>query len=349
MTTARADSPPVGDTRTLHDTLRAYRGPRLARSLTEIAVTAAPFALLWFLTWTSVTTGYWAGLALTVPAAGFLVRLFMIQHDCAHGSFFRTRAANNWVGRVIGILTLTPHDLWRHSHARHHAGSGNLDRPQVGAIETLTVRRYYALPRLQRLQYRLYRHPLVLFIIGPVYVFFIEYRWPLRFQRGGWMPWLSTMTTNAGIVALWAGMMAWLGVSTFLLVHLPIALIASFLGVWLFYVQHQFEETYWAHSDEWRSRDAALHGSSHYVLPGVLRWFSANIGVHHVHHLCSGIPSYRLPEVLRDHPELAQVSRITLSDSLRTPRLALWDEEQQRLISFREARLVHGRPIPQPA
>lgn len=288
--------------------------------------------------WSAQNAGYWIGLIAVVPAAGFLVRLFMIQHDCSHGSFFRSRRANNWVGRVIGVLTLTPFDLWRHSHATHHATSGNLDRPNIGGIETLTVREYQALPRLHRLRYRLYRHPLVLFGIGPVYLFLLANRLPFGFMRSGWMPWVSTMGTNAAIALVVAGMIWLVGLGPFLLVQLPITLLGAVIGVWLFYVQHQFEDTYWRHQEEWSFDEAAVHGSSHYVLPGILRWFSANIGVHHVHHLCSRIPSYRLPEVLRDHPELRDVGRITLRQSLASVPLALWDEDKQRLVSFKEAR-----------
>lgn len=338
------------DPRTLRRLLSHYRGPRVARSVVEILITAIPFAFLWWLTWATVSAGYWIGLGLALPAAGFLVRLFMIQHDCGHGSFFRSRRTNDWVGRVIGVFTLTPYDLWRRSHAIHHASSGNLDRPNIGGIDTLTVREYQDLPWLYRLRYRLYRHPLVLFGIGPAYVFLLDHRLPLGFMRSGWMPWVSTMGTNAGIAVVVAGMIGLVGPGPFLLVQLPITLLASGIGVWLFYVQHQFEDTYWEHQDEWSFDEAAFHGSSHYVLPGVLRWFSANIGVHHVHHLCSRIPSYRLPEVLRDYPELRNVGRITLRQSLASVWLALWDERKRRLVSFTEARA--GQPaggVPSPS
>ncbi|MFV8836503.1 fatty acid desaturase [Aquisalimonas sp. APHAB1-3] len=336
------------DPRAWRRELSVYREPRIVRSVVEIFITAIPFALLWGLTWLAVSAGHWVGLVLALPAAGFLVRLFMIQHDCGHGSFFRSRRANDWVGRVIGVFTLTPYDFWRHSHAIHHASSGNLDRPNVGGIDTLTVREYQALPRRQRLRYRLYRHPLVLFGIGPAYVFLLDQRLPVGFMRSGWMPWVSTMGTNAGIVLVAAGVIALVGVGDFLLVQLPITLLASAMGVWLFYVQHQFEETYWEHQDEWEFHEAAFHGSSYYALPGLLRWFSANIGVHHVHHLSSRIPSYRLREVLQDHPELRDVGRITLRQSLAGVPLALWDEDQRRLVSFKEAernRAGGGHPL----
>ncbi|WP_027349919.1 fatty acid desaturase [Halotalea alkalilenta] len=325
-------------TRALIRALGGYRVAHLRRSLAEIAITVIPFVLAWALLWYCVSQGYWIGLALVIPAAGLLVRMFMIMHDCSHGSFFRSRRTNDWVGRAIGVLTLTPFDFWRHTHELHHANSGNLDRPRVGGIDTLTVREYRALTPLQRLRYRAYRHPLVLFGLGPAYIFLLDNRLPVGFMRAGAMPWLSTMATNLAIAAVTAAMIWLVGVVPFLLVQLPIMLLATSIGVWLFYVQHQFEETFWARDEEWNVRVAGLHGSSHYDLPAVLRWFTANIGVHHVHHLCSRIPCYRLPEVLREHPELRDIGRLTLGQSLVLVRLMLWDEDQRRLVSFKQAR-----------
>lgn len=317
--------------------LSQYRSPQRVRSILELALTATPLVVLWALAWGALSAGYWFGLLLTLPAAAFLVRLFMIQHDCAHRSFFHSRRANDWTGRIIGVLTLTPHDFWRYTHAQHHAGSGNLDRPRIGEIDTLTLREYQSLPRRKQLCYRLYRHPLVLFGLGPAYLFLLDYRLPLGFMRKGWMPWMSTMATNAAIAILVVTMIWLVGIGPFLLVQLPITLLAAAIGVWLFYIQHQFENTYWERAENWKFDQAALNGSSHYDLPAVLRWFSANIGVHHVHHLCSRIPSYRLPEVLRDYPELRTVGRLTLRQSFRSVGLALWDEEERRLVSYREA------------
>ncbi|MCA1791876.1 MAG: fatty acid desaturase [Thioalkalivibrio sp.] len=338
MKSALPHTVPSVEPRALKRALADYRAPRVTRSVIELFITVVPLGLLWILMWASVAAGFWPGLLLAVPAAGFLVRLFMIQHDCGHGSFFRSRRANDWVGRAIGVVTLTPYDFWRHSHARHHANSGNLDRPRVGSIATLTVEEYRALPRLQRFRYRLYRHPLVLFGLGPAYLFLIDNRLPLGFMRAGWMPWLSTMGTNLAILVLVGGMIWLVGFETFLLVQLPITLLAATIGIWLFYVQHQFEGTFWARDSEWTFHEAALYGSSHYDLPGVLRWFTANIGVHHVHHLVSRIPFYRLPEVLRDYPHLREMGRLTLFQSLKTLRLALWDENRKRLVSFAAAR-----------
>ena len=320
--------------------LARYREPSCARSMFELVMTALPLVLLWTLMWAALDIGYWLCLLLAVPAAGFLVRLFMIQHDCGHGSFFHHRLTNDWVGRVIGVLTLTPYDFWRRTHALHHASSGNLDRRGIGDVGTLTVTEFLALPRWRQLLYRLYRHPIVMFGIGPAYLFILRHRLPKGLMRSGWQPWLSTMATNVAIVVLVVTMIWLVGVGPFLLVQLPITLLAASIGVWLFYVQHQFEDTFWAHDEAWNFHEAALHGSSHYDLPSVLRWFTANIGVHHVHHLCSRIPYYRLPQVLRDHPQLAAVGRLTLFQSLRCVRMVLWDERGRRLVAFREMHTV---------
>jgi acyl-lipid omega-6 desaturase (Delta-12 desaturase) len=323
--------------------LAHYRQPSNGRSIVEIGITVVPLIALWTLIWLTLDLGYWLSLLLAVPAAGFLVRLFMIQHDCGHGSFFRHRLANDWVGRVIGVLTLTPYHFWQRTHAMHHATCGNLDRRGLGDIDTLTLSEYRERSRWGRLCYRLYRHPLVMFGIGPAYLFILQYRLPIGLMRGGRGPWLSTMATNLAI-ALIAAVLIWLiGVKAFVLVHLPIMLFAASVGVWLFYVQHQFEHTSWAGDRDWSLHDAALHGSSHYELPAVLRWFTANIGVHHVHHLCSRIPYYRLPRALRDHPELRDVGRLTLLQSFRCVRLVLWDETERRLVSFREARAMRTK------
>ena len=315
--------------------LARYRDPSLPRSLTEIAITALPLIGLWAGMWALMHVSYWLSLILAVPAAGFLVRLFMIQHDCSHGAFFRHRAINDWVGRVIGVATLTPYDYWKRTHAVHHASSGNLDRRGMGDVSTVTVREYLAMNWRERLGYRLYRHPAIMFGLGPAYLFILQHRAPLGLMRGaGWSPWVSTMATNAGIAAI-VGSLAWLiGIGPFLAIHLPIAVLAASIGVWLFYVQHQFEETAWARDPAWSHPELALHGSSHYDLPLVLRWFTANIGVHHVHHLNSRIPFYRLSEVLRNHPELSEIGRLTLWQSLRCIRFALWDESAKRLVSF---------------
>jgi omega-6 fatty acid desaturase (delta-12 desaturase) len=319
--------------------LNHYREPDTGRGIFELAVTAVPFAIAWALMALAFYRGYiWRYALLLLPAAGFLVRLFLIQHDCGHGAFLPNRTGNDWVGRIISILTMTPYDHWKRSHAIHHATAGNLDRRGIGDIDTLTVEEYLARSRWGRLRYRFYRHPIVMFGLGPIYVFLVQSRVPSGFMSKGWRPWASAMSTNLAIAVV-ARVMIWVvGFWPVILVHLPVVLLGATAGVWLFFIQHQFEETQWAKSDSWRMQDAALHGSSYYELPPVLRWFSANIGVHHVHHLSSRIPYYRLPEVLRDHPELRGVGRVTLLQSFKCVSLALWDEKRRQLISFRDLR-----------
>lgn len=334
----------VSEARRLVDELAQYRKPCHRRSLYELAVTIGPFVALWGLAWAALDVGYWLSLLIAVPAAAFLVRLFMIQHDCGHGSFFKKKITNDWVGRVISVVTLTPYDYWRRTHAIHHATSGNLDRRGVGDIDTLTVAEYLALPWWKRFGYRVYRNPLVMFGIGPVYVFALQFRVPARLMAEGWWPWVSAMATNLGIAAVVAVLMWWLGAGDFLAVHVPVIMLATSIGVWLFFVQHQFEETTWDSDDDWNVHEAALHGSSYYDLPGALRWVTANIGMHHIHHLCSRIPFYRLPEVLRDYPELKAVGRITLFESLKCVRLVLWDEAERKLITFSDLR--KAAPVP---
>jgi omega-6 fatty acid desaturase (delta-12 desaturase) len=336
--------PAEPDARHWTTALGRYRAPILTRSLAELVVSAVPFVALWLAMLLSLRYSYWLGLILAMPTAGFLVRLFMIQHDCGHGSFFRRRRANDWLGRALGVLTLTPYDYWRRTHAMHHATSGHLGRRGTGDIDTLTVREYRGLPAWRRARYRLKRHPIVVLGVAPVYLFVLQHRLPVNLTRAGWAPWLSVMATNLAIAVVLGLLIALLGMRDVLLVQAPITLLASSAGVCLFYVQHQFEHTYWAWESDWSLHTSALHGSSHYDLPPVLRWFTANIGIHHVHHLCSRIPCYRLGEVLREHPELRAVSRLTLRESFRCLRLALWDEDQRRLVGFSDARasLISG-------
>jgi omega-6 fatty acid desaturase (delta-12 desaturase) len=325
------------DLRALKTALAPYQRPSHRRSLLEILITAAPLAALWGAALFAVSRGWWWGMILTVPAAAFLVRLFMIQHDCGHAAFFRSPNANAWTGRIIGVVTATPYDYWRRTHAIHHATSGNLDRRTLGAVETLTVAEYQAKPWLLRAAYRLYRHPLVMFGLGPVYMFVLQHRAPIGLMRER-RAWLSVLGTNLGLVLLIAPQVLLAGWAAVLAVHLPIVVLAATIGVWLFYVQHQFEHAWWARNERWTSHEAAFCGSSHLDLPAVLRWFSANIGAHHIHHAGARIPFYRLPEAMNAFPQLKTLSRITLWDGVRAMRLSLWDEAAGRLVSFREAR-----------
>jgi len=323
--------------RTLAAQLMQYHTPSLARGVFELSITALPFALTWYGMYWALSHGHvWLYLLLLPFAVGFLVRLFLIQHDCGHLAFLPGRRANDWLGRCLGVVTITPYAHWRRAHALHHATSGDLGRRGFGDIDTLTVAEYRARKGWTRWRYRLYRNPMLMFGIGPAFVFLLQNRLPAGFFRVG-RHWASTLGTDVAIAACVALLSYAVGWRTFFAVHTPIMLLSASVGGWLFYVQHQFEHTYWRRPGQWNMRDAALHGSSHYDLPPLLRWFTANIGVHHAHHLCSRIPFYRLPLVLRRHAELRELGRLTLWQSLRCVRLALWDEGSGRLVSFREA------------
>jgi len=317
--------------------LSTYREPSGLRSTFELAVTLLPFIALWALAWWSLSVSAWLTLAISLCNAAFILRLFCIQHDCGHAAFFKNRTVSDWTGRLLGVLTLTPYDVWKRTHSMHHSASGNLSRRGMGDVHTLTVAEYRALSPIKRLGYRMYRHPIVLFGLGPGYLFFLQNRLPLGLMAKA-KYWFSAMATNAATIAALLIILYFGGLMPILLIFVPSTMLAATAGVWLFYVQHQFEATHWEAEDEWDLHHAALHGSSHYVLPSVLQWLSANIGIHHVHHLYSRIPFYRLPEVLRDQPDLAQGNRMTIRESLVNARLHLWDEKSKRLMSFREAR-----------
>ncbi|SMX44591.1 fatty acid desaturase [Actibacterium lipolyticum] len=335
-------NPTAASARAWVQVLAKYREPNHFRSVFEIAVTMVPFFALWAIAWWALSVSYLLAFAIASMNAWFLVRLFAIQHDCGHSAFFRNRHVSDWVGRALGVLTLTPYDVWRRSHSIHHSAAGNLDKRGMGDIHTLTVNEYRALSFWGRVGYRLYRNPIVLFVIGPAYIFVIQNRLPLGFMRAGWQYWVSAMGTNIALAAIIAGIIYFGGLMPVLLIFLPTTLIAASIGVWLFYVQHQFEETHWDQDQDWQLHDAALHGSSHYVMPKVLQWLTANIGVHHVHHLYSRIPFYRLTEVLRDHATLAEAQRLTIMESFACVKLQLWCEKERRLLSFRQARALHG-------
>jgi omega-6 fatty acid desaturase (delta-12 desaturase) len=327
----------VTEDRRLSRILAPYQRPDLKRSLTELAVTVGPLLTLWGLIYVCAARGWWWALALLVPpTALFLVRLFMIQHDCGHQAFFGDRAANNWVGRLAGVLTCTPYEYWRRTHAIHHATSGDLDRRGLGAIEMLTVAEYRALPWPRRLAYRIYRNPAVLLGLGPAYMFVLQHRLPIGVMREGWA-WRSVMGANLGLALIALGAIALVGPGAFLAAHLPVVVLAATIGVWLFYVQHQFEDGYWTRRAGWDRDVAALRGSSHLRLPRFLDWWSAYIGAHHVHHAASRIPYYRFPEVLRREPLFADSPQVTVRQGFAALNLALWDETTGRLVSFRQA------------
>jgi omega-6 fatty acid desaturase (delta-12 desaturase) len=322
--------------------LARYREPSTRQSLLELGVTLVPFLALWAMAWMALSVSGWLALAIAILNGAFLVRIFIIQHDCGHGAFLKNRQAQDWLGRALGVLTLTPYDVWRRTHSIHHSHHGDLDQRGIGDVTTLTLEEYRARTPLGRLAYRLYRHPVVMFVLGPAYLFILQNRLPMGLMNQGWRYWTSAMGTNA-MIGIALGLIIWFGgLWPILLIFLPTSVIAATIGVWLFYVQHQFEETHWSRGEDWQLHDAALEGSSHYVLPQPLRWLSGNIGIHHVHHLYSRIPFYRLPEVIREHKELAEAKRLTIRQSIATVRLHLWDEAQGKLLSFTEARRKYG-------
>lgn len=332
------DDDPEHVARRLFAHCAAYRDADTSRSVTQLLVTATGYVALIVLMFASLDYGYWIALALAVVTGGFLLRLFVIQHDCGHGSFFKSRRANDTIGRLISVLTLTPYGLWRRAHALHHASSGDLGRRGVGDIDTLTVSEYLGLSRLGRLRYRIYRNPLILILIGAPLYFLVFQRVP---SAGMWLSkeaWISVLSLNTAMIAFYGGLFATLGAGPVLMVFVPVALIGAWAGVWLFFVQHQFEDTHWDKSDDWNLQVAALGGSSYYVLPRLLQWFTGNIGLHHIHHLNSRIPNYRLQECLDASPELRAMNRLTFLESLKCVRLALWDEDQRKLVGFRAVR-----------
>jgi acyl-lipid omega-6 desaturase (Delta-12 desaturase) len=311
-----------------------YREPNLRRSLTQLAVSIVPFVALWALMCLSLRHSYAIVLVLAVPTAGFLVRLFILQHDCGHGSFFKSKTANQALGRVLSILTLTPYDRWRKNHAIHHATSGDLDRRGCGDVHLLTVREYRDLSRLQRLLYRIHRHPFVLFGLGPFLYFVVAQRFTFHERHLSRRERASVHWTNVGLLAAFA-LVSWLvGVKQLLLIHVPVLAIAASVGAWLFYVQHHFEATYWRRHERWDYFDAALDGSSYYALPLALRWLTADIGLHHIHHLDSQIPNYRLQECFDENPGLQRVTRLTFSNSLSCAFLKLWDEDKLEMVGL---------------
>ena len=313
-----------------------YEAPELSRSAWQVVNTVVPYVALWYLMYRSIDFSYWATLALAVPAAGFASRLFIIFHDCGHGSFFVPRKANTLLGFFTGILTLTPYHSWRHEHAIHHATSGDLDRRGVGDIWTMTVNEYLTSSFRDRLRYRLYRNPLVLFVLGPLYLFIVAQRFPRR--GASKRERRSVHWTNLALVGVLAVMTVTIGLKAFIMVQLPILGIVSAAAVWMFYVQHQHEGVAWRRHEQWDYLTAALEGSSFYKLPKILQWFTGNIGFHHIHHLSPRIPNYFLQKCHDDSALFWDVREITLFSSARSLTFRLWDEEHHELVGFRRSR-----------
>jgi len=308
-----------------------YAFPETWRSVWQIANSIIPFFVGWYLMYRSLAIGYWLTLLLAVPTAGFMVRLFIIFHDCCHGSFFKTIKANDRLGLVLGVVVLTPFYQWKHSHAIHHATAGDLDRRGVGDVYTMTVEEYLAAPWYKKLGYRIMRSPLILFTVGSFIVFTVTHRF---FEKeSGKRERSSVIWTNIAIAAVVGWLMIEIGWAAFLLVEVPILLIACGAGVWLFYVQHNFDPTYWERHASWEFFNAGMDGSSFYKLPKVLQWFTGNIGFHHIHHLSPRIPNYKLEECHKENP-VFQIEPLTFRDSLKSLFFRLWDEKEKMLVGW---------------
>jgi omega-6 fatty acid desaturase (delta-12 desaturase) len=350
---ASALATPIGQPRSgrpfWREALAPYARPHLGRGVLDIATSVVPYLALSVLMYLTLDVSYLFVLAIAVPAAGFLVRTYILFHDCTHGSLLPSKRANAWVGRVLGLMVFSPFESWRHSHAVHHASAGDLDRRGVGDVPTMTVTEYQSSSWEERLGYRLFRNPLVMFGIGPIYAMVVQPRLVSRSARPRIRR--SVIVTNIALVVL-VGALCWLiGWRQYLLVQAPTVLLAGAVGVWLFYVQHQFEDTYWQSNEGWSYADAALRGSSYLKLPKVLQFFTGNIGLHHVHHLSTRIPNYRLQRAHDENAIFHKVPTLTLWDGLRAVRFKLWDEGRERLVTFAEARQgstggADSRPAP---
>jgi len=306
-----------------------------------IATSVLPYLALCVLMYLALSVSYLLTLALALPAAGFLVRTFIIFHDCTHGSYLSSKRANTWLGTMLGLCTFSTFASWGHHHAVHHATAGDLDRRGVGDISTITVAEYLERSWRGRLAYRLVRNPLVMFGIGPIFTLVVQPRWVPRSARPRIKR--SVVATNFVLIALVAGLCRLIGWQAYVLVQLPTILLAGAAGVWLFYVQHQFEEVYWESAERWSFADAALRGSSYLKLPKVLQFFTGNIGLHHVHHLSAQIPNYNLQRAHDENPIFHDVSTLSLMDGIRAVRLKLYDQDQARMITFAQLRAgVHS-------
>jgi omega-6 fatty acid desaturase (delta-12 desaturase) len=295
-----------------------------------------PYVGLWYVMHLCLAVSVWLAVPVAVLAAGFLVRAFIIFHDCGHGSFFKSSIANHVLGAIAGVLTYTPFYHWRWEHAIHHSSSGDLDRRGTGDVWTLTVQEYLEASRWKRFAYRLARNPLVLFVLAPLFLFLVMNRVPSR--KAPARERYSVYWTNLGIGAIAAGLILYFGLEAFLILQLTVLLVAGSAGVWLFYVQHQFEGVYWERTEEWDYATAALKGSSFYKLPRVLQWFSGNIGFHHIHHLSPRIPNYHLEKCHDAEPLFQTVKPITLLSSFKSFTFRLWDERRRKLVGYRHLR-----------
>jgi omega-6 fatty acid desaturase (delta-12 desaturase) len=329
------------DTSGWRQVVARYQKPSIGRGVWQIVNTLVPYGACWYLMYLSLAVSWWLAVPLAVLAGAFLVRMFIIFHDCGHGSFFKSSAANHILGAITGVLTLTPFYHWRWQHGIHHASSGDLDRRGTGDVWTLTVREYLEASRWKRFAYRLARNPFVLFVLAPLFLFLVMHRVPSL--KAPSRERYSVYWTNLAVGAMAAGLIWLFGLKAFLILQLTVLMVAGSAGVWLFYVQHQFDGVYWARGDDWDYATAALKGSSFYKLPKVLQWFSGNIGFHHIHHLSPRIPNYHLEKCHKAEPLFQTVQPITLLSSLKSFTFRLWDEQRRKLVGYRHLRTVRSR------
>ncbi|MCF8224099.1 MAG: fatty acid desaturase [Bacteroidales bacterium] len=318
------------------EVVKKYNTPDIRKSIWQLINSFIPYVIIWYLMYLSLDISYWLTLGLSVFAAAFLVRLFIIFHDCGHGSFFRSKKLNRVVGTIIGTLVFTPYDRWHSTHAVHHATVGNLDKRGVGDVWTLTVEEYKNLPKWKKTAYRVYRNPVVLFLIGPFFLFVLSFRFTKKSMNTKERQ--SVYLSNILMLFYVTGLILLMGWKSFLMIQLPITYISTTAGVWLFYVQHQYPDVVWSRKEEWDYKKMALEGSSYLKLPRVLQWFSGNIGFHHIHHLSPKIPNYNLQRCHTENEMFSNIKPVTFVPSMRTMSLKLWDEQRKKLISFRKLR-----------
>ena len=314
--------------------VKKYNQPDISKSIWQIVNSLGPYIILWYLMYLSLQISYLLTLGLSIIAAGFLVRIFIIFHDCGHGAFFKSKKANRIIGTFLGSLVFTPYDRWHKAHAIHHSNVGNLDERGIGDVMTLTVEEYDNLPRGKKLYYRLYRNPVILFGVAPIILFVVWFRFIMKDMNRSIRN--SVLLANLIIIAIAAGLILLMGWKAYLMIQIPTIYIATTAGVWLFYVQHQFEDVIWTRSDEWDYQKMALEGSSYLKFPKVLQWFSGNIGFHHIHHLSPKIPNYNLEKCHMENSMFHSIKPVTFIPSIKTMNLKLWDEKMGKLISIRQ-------------
>ena len=326
------------DDRTWEKIVLAYAHPDLRKSIWQICNSIVPYAFLWYLAYKSLSYPYWVTFLISLLACGFLIRIFIIFHDCGHGSFFRSKEANNLAGIITGILTFTPFHSWHHQHKVHHATAANLDKRGIGDVWTMTVEEYHKSSKGVRLFYRSFRNPFIMFTVGSVYMVFIRNRFARKSMTR--QEKLNIYFTNSVLLIMAVVISLIIGIKAYLIIQIPIILLSHSIGIWLFYIQHQFDEVSWKRANDWEYKSAALRGSSFLKFPAVLQWFTGNIGFHHVHHLSSRIPNYNLEKCHYENKIFREVKPVTLFSTFKALTLNLWDEAEQRLTSIRRIRSV---------